>query len=53
MKVTYLINELNRYGGVERIVTAKANALADLYNYDVSISFIYHFDDPFFKNKKK
>ena len=37
MKITYCIPQLYRPGGIERIVTIKANYLAEVFGYDVAI----------------
>lgn len=37
MKIVYCLPQLYRPGGIERIVSIKANYLADVYGYDVTI----------------
>ncbi|MEY8686201.1 glycosyltransferase family 4 protein [Bacteroides sp. AN502(2024)] len=37
MKIVYIINQLNLFGGVERIIADKANALAEEYGHEVTI----------------
>ena len=37
MKIVYCLPQLYRPGGIERIVTIKANYLADVYGYDVTL----------------
>lgn len=37
MKIVYIIESLETSGGTERIVSEKANYLADVFGYDVTI----------------
>lgn len=37
MKIVYCLPQLYRPGGIERMVTIKANYLADVYGYDVTL----------------
>lgn len=53
MKIIYSIQSLGNSGGIERVLSTKANYLADVFNYEVHIvvaskktdSFFYHFSD--------
>ena len=51
MKIVYIIEALSNSGGMERVVTQKANWLADNAHQDVSIvTFAQHSDiDDFFQ----
>ena len=37
MKIVYIVSNLNKRGGTERILTDKANYLASVWGYDISI----------------
>jgi hypothetical protein len=37
MKIVYVIASLETSGGTERIISEKANYLADVFGYDISI----------------
>jgi|28_taG_2_1085356.scaffolds.fasta_scaffold00188_10 glycosyltransferase involved in cell wall biosynthesis len=47
MKICFLVGDLNRFGGIERVSTMVANGLAER-NYDVSILSIENGESPFF-----
>ena len=44
MKITYIVEDFSENGGVERIVTQKANELSNTFGHEVS--FISVYDDP-------
>lgn len=37
MKIAYCIHSLHLFGGIERVLSIKANYLADVYGYDIHI----------------
>ncbi|MDD7742674.1 MAG: glycosyltransferase family 4 protein [Prevotella pectinovora] len=41
MKITYIVEDFSENGGVERIVTEKANTLATEYGHEVSVVSVY------------
>lgn len=48
MKIVYCIDSLHNPGGMERVLTTKANYLAEEYDYDVHIALRYEDEAPFF-----
>ena len=46
MRIAYIIDSLSYRGGAERIITEKANYLAELDGYDVTIILCYGFSEP-------
>ena len=46
MRIAYIIDSLSYRGGAERIITEKANYLAELDIYDVTIIVCYGFSEP-------
>ena len=46
MKINYVIEDFSVFGGIERIVSQKANILATQYGYDVTIISVYKDDRP-------
>lgn len=46
MRIAYIIDSLSYRGGAERIITEKANYLAELDGYDVTIIVCYGFSEP-------
>lgn len=53
MKIVYCLPQLYRPGGIERIVSIKANYLADIYNYEVIIIVADQRGKPSFYNLSK
>lgn len=37
MRIAYCIHSLHLFGGIERVLSIKANYLADVYGYDIHI----------------
>lgn len=37
MKITYIVNQITQFGGIERVVSMLSNYFADKYNYDMRI----------------
>ena len=46
MRIAYVTESLSYCGGVERIISDKANYLADRVGYDVCIIVCYGFSEP-------
>lgn len=44
MKIAYFIESLYNMGGMERVLCLKANYLADVYGYDVTVFTFFQFD---------
>lgn len=51
MNICFLVGDLNRFGGIERVTTIIANGLAER-NYNISILSIENGDSPFFELDK-
>lgn len=46
MKITYVIERLSGYGGMERILTDKMNYLADYTSHAITLLLLWHDDKP-------
>ena len=46
MKISYVIEDFSVFGGIERIVSRKANILAARYGHDVTIISVYEDSRP-------
>ncbi len=53
MKILYFISFIHTSGGMERVLTLKANYLADVYGYDIGIVVLTKEEKPFFELSKK
>ena len=54
MKIAYIINNIGNSGGIERVLSTKANYLADVFGYEIHIIVgRKHPDSPFFSFSKK
>ncbi|MCB4235999.1 hypothetical protein LDL59_15545 [Kaistella anthropi] len=50
MNITYFIPHLSLAGGMERVLSIKANYLADILGYNVTIITYRQYDNPIYFN---
>ena len=48
MRILYLTDQIYLHGGIEKVLSQKANYLADVLHHEVTIITYRQFDDPIF-----